>query len=62
MPRGRPHPSWLRQVETYLKDAGVAGLEAVWAMARRRPKEYRRKLDATMRCSGVCPHTRPDLV
>ena len=42
MSRGRPHASWLRQVESYLKD---------------RPKEYRRKVDAATRCSGVCPHT-----
>ena len=26
MPRGRPHASWLRKVESYLKDAGMAGL------------------------------------
>ena len=25
--------------------------------ARRRPKEYRRKVDTATRCSGVCPHT-----
>ena len=25
-------------------------------------KEYRRKVDAATRCSGVCPHTRPDLI
>ena len=54
MLRGRPHASWLRQVESYLKDAGLA---SAWAMARRRPKEYRRKVDAATRCSGVCPHT-----
>ena len=47
----------LRQVEFYLKDAGMAGLESAWAMARRRPEEYRRKVDAATRCSGVCPHT-----
>ena len=60
MPRGRPHASWLRKVESYLKDAGMAGmagLASAWAMARRRPKEYRRKVDAPTRCSGVCPHT-----
>ena len=37
VPRGRPHASWLRQVESYLKDAGMAGLASAWAMARRRP-------------------------
>ena len=54
---GRPHASWLRQVESYLKDTGMTGLASAWAMARRRPKEYRRKVDAATRCSGVCPHT-----
>ena len=57
MPRGRPHASWLRQVETYLKDMGIAGLTSAWAMARRRKKEYRRKVDAATRSSGACPHT-----
>ena len=56
---GRPHVSWLRQVESYLKDTGMAGLASVWVMVRRRPKEYRRKVDAATRCSGVCPHTWP---
>ena len=58
-PRGRPHTSWLRQVESYLKDMGKMGLASAWAMARR-PKEYRRKKAAATRCSSVCPHTRPD--
>ena len=53
-----PCRGW-RQVETYLKDMGMAGLASVLAMARRR--EYRRKVDAATRCSGVCPHTWPDL-
>ena len=35
MPRGRPHALWLRQVESYLKDTGMAGLASAWAMARR---------------------------
>ena len=55
MPRGRSHTPWLRKVESYLKDAGMAGLASAWAMARRRPKEYRRKVDAATHCSGVCP-------
>ena len=57
MPKGRPHASWLRQVESYLKDMGMTGLASAWAMARRRTKEYRHKVDAATRCSGVCPHT-----
>ena len=45
------------QTEAYLKDTGMAGLASVWAMARRRPYEYRRKVDAATPCSGVCLHT-----
>ena len=45
------------QREGYLKDAGMTGLASAWAMAKRRTKEYRRKVDAATRCSGVCPHT-----
>ena len=33
----RPHTSWLRQVESYLEDTGMAGLASAWVMARRRP-------------------------
>ena len=57
MPKGRPQVSWLRQVESYLKYTGMAGLASAWAMAKRRPKEYRLKVDAATRCSAVCPHT-----
>ena len=48
MPRRRPHVSCLRKVESYLKDAGMAGLASAWAIVRRRPKEYRRKVDAAV--------------
>ena len=61
MPRGRLHVSWLRQVESIVNDMGMAGLASAWAMARRRPNEYRRKVDAATRCSGVRPLTIPDL-
>ena len=57
MPRGRPRASRLRQMKSYLKDMGMTGLVSAWAMAGRRTKEYRRKVDAATRCSGVCPHT-----
>ena len=45
------------QTEAYMKDMGMTGLASAWAMARRRTREYRRKVDAAARCSGVCPHT-----
>ena len=53
---GAPKRFIVAQVESYLKDAGKAGLASAWAMARRRSREYRRKVDAATRCSGVCPH------
>ena len=43
---------------TMLKNKGLA---SAWAMAKRRPKEYRRKVNAATLCSGVCHHTWPDL-
>ena len=33
----------------------MAGLTSAWAMARQRPREYSRKVDAATRCSDVCP-------
>ena len=59
MARGRPHASWLRQVESRLKDTGMAGLASAWAIARRRPQEYRRKLDAGRAAPAYVP--TPDL-
>ena len=53
--RGRPQASWLRQGVSYLKHMGKTGLASVWAMVRRRPKEYGHKVDAATRCSGLCP-------
>ena len=61
MPRWRPQASCLRQVESYLCDMGIAGLASAWAMARRRPKEYRRQVDAATCCSGVCLHILPEV-
>ena len=40
---------WLRQVEAYLRDIDRAGPAFAWAMARRRPNEYRHKVDALLR-------------
>ena len=43
------------QTESYPKDMSMTGLASAWAMARGRSKDYRRKVDAASRCSGVCP-------
>ena len=56
MPRGRPRAPWLRQVEGYLAYI-VPSLASAWAMARRRPKQYSRKVDAATHCSGLCVNT-----
>ena len=44
------------QTDAYLRVMGMTGLTSAWAMARRRPKEYRRKVDTATRCSGVRPY------
>ena len=55
-PKGRPRASWLQQVDWHLKEMGM-GQASPWGMARQRPLEYRRKVDAATRCSGACSHT-----
>ena len=57
---GRPCASWLQQVDQHLKEMGM-GQASAWGMARRRPLEYRWKVDAVTHCSGTCSHTFPDL-
>ena len=51
MPRERPRASWFPQMEFYLKDISVAGR----TMAKRKPKQYRRKVDAATRYFSVLP-------
>ena len=50
------------QTEAYLKDMCMTGLASAWAMSSRGPKEYRCRVNAATRCSGVCPHTWPELI
>ena len=52
----RTRASWLQQVDWHLKEMGM-GQASAWGMARRRPLEYRWKVDAETRCSGACSHT-----
>ena len=42
-----------------MRDTGVEALASAWAMARRRPKEYRRKVDAATYAPAYAPI--PDL-
>ena len=51
-PMGRPRASWLQQVDRHLKEMGT-GQASAWGMARPRPLEDRRKVDAATRCSGA---------
>ena len=53
---GRSCDLWLQQVHHHLKEMGM-GQASAWGMARRRPLEFRRKVDAATRCSGACSHT-----
>ena len=55
-PMGRPRASWLQQVDRYLREMGM-GQASAWGIARRRPLEYRQKVDTVTRCSGTCSHT-----
>ena len=55
-PMGQPRASLLQQVDQHLKEMGM-GQASAWGMARRRPLEYRRKVDAVTCCSGACSHT-----
>ena len=55
-PMGRPHTSWLQQVDRHLKEMWMDQASA-WGMARRRPLEYRWKVNAATCCSGACSHT-----
>ena len=53
---GRPCALWVQQVDRHFKEMGM-GQASAWGMARRRPLEYRRKVDAETRCSSTCSHT-----
>ena len=55
-PMGRPCASWLQQVDQHLKEMGM-GQASAWGMARRRPLEFRRKVDAATHRSCACSHT-----
>ena len=55
-PMGRTRSSWLQQVDQHLKEIGM-GQASAWGMARLRPLEYRRKVDAVTRFSGASTHT-----
>ena len=55
-PMGQPLASWLQQVDQHLKEMGMVQASA-WGLARRRPLEFRRNVDAVTRCSGACSHT-----
>ena len=52
MPRGASTRFMVASVGVYLRDMSMAALASAWAIARGRPKKYRRKVDAEARFSG----------
>ena len=59
-PKGRPHASWLQQVDQHMKEVRM-GQASAWGKVRWRPLECWRKVDAATRYSGACFLTLPDL-
>ena len=55
-PMGRPRASWLQQVDRHFMEMGM-GEASAWGMVRRRPLEYRQKVDAVTCFSGACSNT-----
>lgn len=55
-PRGRPRATWLRQIDCLCQELGM-GRELAWGLAKRNPEGFRSRVNAAMRCSGVCSHT-----
>ena len=53
--RGRPGATWLSQLDGNLGDA--MGPAQAWTTARRRPGEWKRRVDAAKCHPGACPHT-----
>ena len=56
---GRPggqRPTWLSEVDHKFRELGM-GQVAAWGMASRRPREYRRKVDAATRYCSACSPT-----
>ena len=52
-PRGRPHLSWLEQVDQTCWDLLGMGRVSAWRLARRRPWEWSRRVSAATRRRGV---------
>ena len=57
-PMGRPHASWLQQVDRHLKEMGM-GQASAWGMARRRPESTGGKW--TQRRAALAHAPIPDL-
>ena len=54
--RGHQRPTWLSGVDHKFREVGM-GQVATWGMASRRPKEYRKKVDAATRYCSACSPT-----
>ena len=54
--QGRHRSTWLSEVDHKFREVGM-GQVAAWRMASRRPKEYRKKVDAATRYCSACSPT-----
>jgi hypothetical protein len=55
-PRGRPRASWMRQLQSHLDSWGMGPAHAR-NIARKKPMEWGRKVNAAKCPSGMCSHT-----
>ena len=54
--QGGQRPTWLSEVDHKFGELGM-GQVAAWRMASRRPREYRKKVDAATRYCSACSPT-----
>ena len=54
-PRGRPRNSWLKQVDETCQDVFGVGRVTSWGLARRAPRQYRRRVSEATRPPAYAP-------
>ncbi len=57
-PRGRPHSSWLNQVDVSCQEELSMGKGPAWRLAQNDPREYRRRVGEATRSSAYGSNDR----